>query len=843
MKKLLSAALLTVFSAALTAGSLLEIPAAGKIPEIDGIMKSGEWDDAAVFTGLQLSNDQGLAREQTKFYMKWDANFIYVAAVCRDSKVKGINPKLPYNDCLELFFTSPGSLDVVHWLVYAAGGSTLDYVDAEYGSGYRSCRGRIQSKAKINAQDWTLECRIPAESFFRDFFSPRYTYRFNAYRAFSHNGTVRPDGRPAEFSGFSHVRGQLLKPLDFAELRLGDGKHVPVKLEKLDRSGLEITAEPGSEVIVCFDDGKTVRVPEKNGSYSLNFPAQCPGLFLRVIRKDGVTVLENRYDFYPEDTETPKLIAAEQAKVKGVGVDVCDSMTRIYHTKPYYGNRQTVSLSAARNERENFQLVLFSGKETVKDIQVTASEMKNAAGKVLPVSCWELYREGYAIADPVGYPSCNGAGDYPDPLYPLNTLNLKPMSVQPVWACLNVPADAAPGEYRGTIAVSVDGKTVRTVNVALQVWDFALPKKQTLRTAFNLWDREIYNLYFAKQKRSAEEFQKTVHEYCMMLVRHRVSPLVFKTDRLLPKEVVHKIAPVYEKQPDGSFRYIPNCYDDMVRDYLEAGANCFYVGPEIPAKDDGKISDQDWFGIWKAIHDHYKANGLLKYAYAYPFDEPGNARRAYVNHRMEQLKKAAPGLKLLLTGACSLFPSKLFTSIDIWVPQMHWVHYRNKAEVQKSGKEVWWYPCSGPWYPYPNYHLDIEPGAWRILTWATYKYKFDGILYWATAFFNNRNPLKNNSYSVNGDGVLMYALPDGSPIPSIRLKVIADSMEDYEYLILLRDAAEKQKNNPAKAKAVTAAQELLKLKDMIREIDDYALKQSQYDQFRRKAAELILELR
>ena len=41
----------------------------------------------------------------------------------------------------------------------------------------------------------------------------------------------------------------------------------------------------------------------------------------------------------------------------------------------------------------------------------------------------------------------------------------------------------------------------------------------------------------------------------------------------------------------------------------------------------------------------------------------------------------------------------------------------------------------------------------------------------------------------------MYALPDGSPIPSIRLKVIADSMEDYEYLILLRDAAEKQKNN------------------------------------------------
>ena len=176
------------------------------------------------------------------------------------------------------------------------------------------------------------------------------------------------------------------------------------------------------------------------------------------------------------------------------------------------------------------------------------------------------------------------------------------------------------------------------------------------------------------------------------------------------------------------------------------------------------------------------------------------------------------------------------------MPQSHWVNYRNKREAQEVGKEVWWYPCSGPWFPYPNYHLDIEPGAWRILAWATYKYDFDGILYWATAFFNNKNPLKNNNYSCNGDGVLMYALPDGNPTPSIRLKVIADSMEDYEYLLLLRDAAEKQKNNPAKVRAVEAAQEMLKLKDMIRYIDDYALDAEAYNTFRAQAGALIEEL-
>lgn len=843
MKKFFSTLLLGGTVAALSAGNLLEIPAAGKVPVIDGVMAPSEWDDAAVFTGLQLTNDRGLANEQTKFYMKWDKDFIYIAAVCRDSNVSGISSKLPYDDCLEFFFMAPGELDVVHWLVYATGGNTLDFIDSEYGSGYRGTPGRIKNEAKINRNDWTIECRIPAESFFKEFFDPKYSYKFNVHRSFSTNGTVRPDGRPAEFSSFSHVRGQLLKPHDFAELRLNPKTVTPVRLERLDRDGMSLTAEQGSTVLLTFENGQTVNIPERDGKFSCDFPGDCTGLTLRVLRKDGETLFCNRYRFFPVDAETPKKIAAEQSKIQGLGVDVVNSMERIFHTRPYAKQGGSIELTAARNERENFQLVLFTGKDAVRDITVRASEFRNAEGKVLPASIWELYREGYAIADPVGYPNCNGVGDYPDPLYPLAPLSLEPMQVRAVWAGFKVPADAAPGDYTGTVTVSAEGKTVRTVKVALKVWDFAIPKKQSLRTAFSVWEREIYNLYFAGKERSAEEFQKTVHRYGMMLAEHRLSPLVFKTDRLLPKEVIHKIGPVYDdKQPDGSYRYHPNAYDDMVRDYLAAGATCFYVGPETPPGDYAKYSEEEWKGIWKAIYEHYKANGLLEYAYAYPYDEPGNENRVFVNRRMALLKEAAPGLKLLLTGACSLFPSTAFSDIDIWVPQSHWVNYRNKREAQEVGKEVWWYPCSGPWFPYPNYHLDIEPGAWRILAWATYKYDFDGILYWATAFFNNKNPLKNNNYSCNGDGVLMYALPDGNPTPSIRLKVIADSMEDYEYLLLLRDAAEKQKNNPAKVRAVEAAQEMLKLKDMIRYIDDYALDAEAYNTFRAQAGALIEEL-
>ena len=46
----------------------------------------------------------------------------------------------------------------------------------------------------------------------------------------------------------------------------------------------------------------------------------------------------------------------------------------------------------------------------------------------------------------------------------------------PVWVETHVPADAAPGEYKGSVSVTVGGKPAATVPVALTVWPVTLPK-------------------------------------------------------------------------------------------------------------------------------------------------------------------------------------------------------------------------------------------------------------------------------------------------------------------------------------------------------------------------------
>ena len=537
MKRLLLCLLFSVTSALLAADAYLEIPRAAILPTLDGTLDKEEWKDAVEVTGLQLTNDLGLAREQTRYYLKWTPEFLYVAADCLDANPSVINPALPYNDCLELFFMAPGEQDVVHWLFYATGGHTLDYVDVEYGSGYRGEIGEVKSATCIGEKGWTLECRIPAQSFFLDAFPSKYLYRFNLYRSFSDNGTKRTDGRPAEFSGFRHVRGQLLKPKDFAQLRLGEATETPLRLERMDARGLAVTAPQDAQVLVAFPGESRQVSLSPEGRFATEFPQGCPEVTVRVNRKDGTPLLVNDYHFFPKDEAMLQAQREAQAAQAGLGVDLRGEMTRVFRDMPYVSQGQeSFALTAARNEQENFQVVLYTGKDAVEGITLSLEDLRGENGEVLPASCCRFFLEEEAIADPMGYPSVRGAGNYPDPLYPLeDALSLAPMEVRGVWVSLRVPENQAPGKYRGNLVVRSQGQGERKLPLSLQVWDFALPQKQSMRTVFSIWEREIYNLHFAGTKRTPEDFADTIHKYAMMLVEHRLTPIVFKTDRLLPR--------------------------------------------------------------------------------------------------------------------------------------------------------------------------------------------------------------------------------------------------------------------------------------------------------------------
>lgn len=90
------------------------------------------------------------------------------------------------------------------------------------------------------------------------------------------------------------------------------------------------------------------------------------------------------------------------------------------------------------------------------------------------------------------------------------------------------------------------------------------------------------------------------------------------------------------------------------------------------------------------------------------------------------------------------------------------------------------------------YHIHHSTFTYRGSTWLNRRYGITGLLYWTTIQWasDKRNPWDDPAFrgSFNGGGQLIYPGEEAGingPISTIRLKVLRDAMEDYEYFNIL----------------------------------------------------------
>lgn len=208
-----------------------------------------------------------------------------------------------------------------------------------------------------------------------------------------------------------------------------------------------------------------------------------------------------------------------------------------------------------------------------------------------------------------------------------------------------------------------------------------------------------------------------------------------------------------------------------------------------------------------------------------------------IKRRAEFLHKHAPGLKVMVTidrQAAETCFQRLFEEkdvkkyIDIWTVGASRMDGRPDTDTYNrnlrgtydeafitKGKELWWYHACGSHgcgdgseSGYPTVMVDLPSIYARIFEWLTYANKISGELYYETIFqypysykqakgseskVPDKNPFLNVYYfGGHGDGILFYpgrpADIGGTlhiPIESIRLKMIREGFEDYEYLKLV----------------------------------------------------------
>ena len=218
----------------------------------------------------------------------------------------------------------------------------------------------------------------------------------------------------------------------------------------------------------------------------------------------------------------------------------------------------------------------------------------------------------------------------------------------------------------------------------------------------------------------------------------------------------------------------------------------------------------------RGIESHLAEKGWLDEAFVYWFDEPDPKDYEFVMCGFQRLKEAAPGLRRMLTEQVE---PALVGGPNIWCPLSAFMDFEQVKKRQAAGDKIWWYVCTAPKAPFATLFIDHPATDLRVWLWQTWQRGIDGILIWETNYWNSpiaypdslQNPYEDpmgwvSGYGVgagermpwgNGDGRFVYPPESAAagrpaqpvldaPVDSIRIEMLRDGIEDYEYLAMLK---------------------------------------------------------
>ena len=487
---------------------------------------------------------------------------------------------------------------------------------------------------------------------------------------------------------------------------------------------------------------------------------------------------------------------------------VADSLTKVMR-EPEQSERPlregAARISAGRNERESFQIVVTAGSQPCRDVTVTVSALQQDGGAfVIPSSRIAVNPVGYVQTEQPAYP-VERVGWWPDPLLPPGLVTVAPEQRQPFWVTVHVPEDAPAGVYRGAVTVRADGLAAGAVPLELRVWDLTLAPTPPLPSAVALQPEILSRFYH-----QSPVADSTLRSYWNMLFTHRLS-----SDDVgdpLPDGMNAVVDGRFSGQADFS------AFDKRLEYCFPRGLTAFQAARLPGFQDQGpdlQLDQQERVVAYlRDLAAHLDSRGWLDRAFVMVWDEPRDRRAEQVLKELQVIHRANPRLRARLDGPVTGPLVELCDKeVDIWglhllnVAQGGAQAQANLARWRREGRTLWMYVACDVHHPYPNLFVDYPLMDCRVLPWMNWKYDIGGFLYWSAIWFGEDN-LKGDSpeskwphrpwvaatYSTewegkrhifNGDGQFIYPGPDGTALSSIRLEALRDGMEDYEYLYLL----------------------------------------------------------
>jgi Glycoside hydrolase 123, catalytic domain/Glycoside hydrolase 123 N-terminal domain len=377
---------------------------------------------------------------------------------------------------------------------------------------------------------------------------------------------------------------------------------------------------------------------------------------------------------------------------------------------------------------------------------------------------------------------------------------------QPVWLQVTVPDGTAPGTYAGSVVVDSDGSQT-TVPIAVTVAPFTLPKTNeipgSLLTAFNLapqsYGAKVNALYGVLPTTSLPQLFSFFASYRLSpnnwgYGNPRAASGYTKDRRWWLDKSGEMVAAAGE----------PGQFASM---WIPVSSNRWspstYVGGMSPYK------PQRWCGYLRSVHNFWEKHGWLSsYPYLWGMDEPGLTRYRVVAQQAETAHSCFPGSHVLVTGRPTADNRFLWNGgkddVDDWVvlASRYYGQYTNPLQsrqgishatenlrlidaARRRGKQIWAYTYDAGSHSTPGFTATEPLSDPRLFVDWTALEGITGLLYGqGTTTYSKGNPLDANDREA-GSYVLIYPGRNG-PIPSARLEVLREGIEDWEILNVVR---------------------------------------------------------
>jgi len=362
----------------------------------------------------------------------------------------------------------------------------------------------------------------------------------------------------------------------------------------------------------------------------------------------------------------------------------------------------------------------------------------------------------------------------------------------PIWLEVYVPPGTPAGDYAAPVTVRTERGDLNA-GLRLHVWDFDVPVRQSLRTNTTIYGpygwREDIQKWFGDM-----DYWTCVREWTPKIVR------LLARYRLCPSHLYH-LPLAYDDKTKSVVLQDTSEFERYARMYLELGHHFnsmpvpyFFDRPSFLGAKKGTPEYLDRItAAYRVAAEYLDRKGWMDGSYVYCVDEVVVHRHTrevdltLLNQVFEAIHAAHP--KIRIFGAET--PSPVLRGMDVWCMNIGSFDEDVLHKQHALGHQVWWY--NGYQDPRPGTRVAARGVDHRALAWITWKYGIDGYLVWTVNRWSN-NPWETPNppgRGPAGDHYLLFPNPDGTVSPSLRLCMLRDGFEDYEYHVLLADAVKR----------------------------------------------------